>query len=97
MKHRCSICGKTFEFDYEKGGKLPPNFPFCSSRCKAIDLGKWLNEEYRINTPSPNPQMMTEAEEEALAQFLMAAGEVDEIFNEEKEQKRRSNARRGSE
>jgi endogenous inhibitor of DNA gyrase (YacG/DUF329 family) len=23
-------------------------FPFCSARCKTIDLGKWLNEEYRM-------------------------------------------------
>lgn len=23
-------------------------FPFCSPRCRTIDLGKWLNEEYRI-------------------------------------------------
>lgn len=23
-------------------------FPFCSPRCKTIDLGRWLNEEYRI-------------------------------------------------
>ena len=23
-------------------------FPFCSARCKTIDLGKWLNEEYRV-------------------------------------------------
>jgi hypothetical protein len=23
-------------------------FPFCSERCRAIDLGKWLGEEYRI-------------------------------------------------
>jgi endogenous inhibitor of DNA gyrase (YacG/DUF329 family) len=23
-------------------------FPFCSSRCKLVDLGKWLNEEYRV-------------------------------------------------
>lgn len=25
-----------------------PSFPFCSARCKAIDLGKWLSEEYRV-------------------------------------------------
>ena len=25
-----------------------PCFPFCSERCKAIDLGKWLGGEYRI-------------------------------------------------
>ena len=23
-------------------------FPFCSPRCKAIDLGKWFTEEYRV-------------------------------------------------
>jgi endogenous inhibitor of DNA gyrase (YacG/DUF329 family) len=22
--------------------------PFCSERCRLIDLGKWLNEEYRL-------------------------------------------------
>ncbi|HWL85533.1 MAG TPA: DNA gyrase inhibitor YacG [Polyangiaceae bacterium] len=22
--------------------------PFCSARCRAIDLGRWLNGEYRI-------------------------------------------------
>ncbi len=26
-------------------------FPFCSSRCKMQDLGKWLNEEYRMPAP----------------------------------------------
>lgn len=25
-------------------------FPFCSERCKNIDLARWLNEEYRIPT-----------------------------------------------
>jgi hypothetical protein len=25
-----------------------PLFPFCSLRCKHVDLGKWLGEEYRI-------------------------------------------------
>jgi hypothetical protein len=28
-------------------------FPFCSSRCKLLDLGKWLGEEYRIPGPRP--------------------------------------------
>lgn len=23
-------------------------FPFCSSRCRDIDLGRWLDEEYRV-------------------------------------------------
>jgi hypothetical protein len=23
-------------------------FPFCTQRCRTIDLGRWLNEEYRL-------------------------------------------------
>lgn len=23
-------------------------YPFCSDRCRAVDLGKWLGEEYRM-------------------------------------------------
>ena len=26
--------------------------PFCSQRCKDIDLGRWLNEEYAISRPA---------------------------------------------
>lgn len=29
-----------------------PCFPFCSDRCKAIDLGRWLGGEYRIPVAS---------------------------------------------
>lgn len=29
-----------------------PCFPFCSERCRAIDLGKWLGGEYRIVSKS---------------------------------------------
>jgi uncharacterized protein len=25
-----------------------PDFPFCSSRCRLIDLGRWLGENYRV-------------------------------------------------
>ena len=25
--------------------------PFCSMRCKAVDLGKWISEDYTISTP----------------------------------------------
>jgi uncharacterized protein len=30
-------------------------FPFCSERCRTIDLGRWLDERYRIPTPEPPP------------------------------------------
>lgn len=83
VKHTCSICGKIYEFYYKPGGKLPPNFPFCSSRCKGIDLGNWLNEEYRISTPLPNVQMMTDEEKELMERFLLDAGEIEVILNED--------------
>lgn len=39
----CPICGG------EVGPrKENPCFPFCNARCKTIDLGKWMNEEYRV-------------------------------------------------
>ncbi len=25
-----------------------PSFPFCSPRCRTIDLGRWLGEDYRV-------------------------------------------------
>ncbi len=30
-----------------------PYRPFCSQRCQQIDLGRWLNEEYRISEEWP--------------------------------------------
>jgi endogenous inhibitor of DNA gyrase (YacG/DUF329 family) len=35
----CPICGRPAEPHYR---------PFCSARCADIDLGRWLNESYRI-------------------------------------------------
>ena len=25
-----------------------PEYPFCGKRCKTIDLGRWLSEDYRV-------------------------------------------------
>lgn len=36
-----------------------PYRPFCSERCKLIDLGAWANDEYRIETqdsPQADPK-----------------------------------------
>lgn len=29
--------------------------PFCCRRCKLIDLGRWLNEEYRVSEEIREP------------------------------------------
>ena len=38
---KCLICN---------GAISPKHKPFCSMRCKDIDLGKWFNEKYRVQT-----------------------------------------------
>jgi endogenous inhibitor of DNA gyrase (YacG/DUF329 family) len=32
---------------------LPKWFPFCSERCKLIDLGRWLDGKYQIDVVDP--------------------------------------------
>jgi endogenous inhibitor of DNA gyrase (YacG/DUF329 family) len=49
MTLKCPICKK----DVRLG---EADFPFCSERCRLIDLGNWSAEKYRISSPA-NPQM----------------------------------------
>lgn len=40
---KCPTCKKTVIWEKENSFK-----PFCSERCKLIDLGAWANDEHRI-------------------------------------------------
>ena len=42
---KCPTCGRQNDFNADPLG------PFCSTRCKMVDLGKWFKEEYRISEP----------------------------------------------
>lgn len=42
---KCPICGRDADFNADPFG------PFCSVRCKLVDLGKWFTEDYRISEP----------------------------------------------
>ncbi len=49
---RCPTCNKQFE------SAESPVMPFCSSRCRKIDLNRWLNEEIALpveDTPEEDP------------------------------------------
>jgi uncharacterized protein len=46
---KCPICKKDVKFD-------DPFMPFCSDRCKEIDLGNWATEKYTI----PGPDLPTD-------------------------------------
>ncbi|NDY42134.1 DNA gyrase inhibitor YacG [Dissulfurirhabdus thermomarina] len=41
-RHRCPRCGAPAPYEGN------PYRPFCGARCKLMDLGAWLGEEYRI-------------------------------------------------
>ena len=38
------------------------HFPFCSDRCRLVDLGKWASGGYRISSPVLDPELLEEAE-----------------------------------
>ena len=57
---RCPICNK--EAPYEGN----PDRPFCSERCRLLDLDNWLSERYRISTPVETDSL-DEAQEAGLA------------------------------
>jgi uncharacterized protein len=50
LKLKCPICKKPVK-------STDPNSPFCSDRCRTIDLGKWASGGYVIASP------VTDAEE----------------------------------
>jgi len=46
---RCPICDKKMD---GQGPKEWPDWPFCSPRCRMVDLGRWLGGSYRIESPA---------------------------------------------
>jgi len=56
----CPICKKPAAPRAEN-----PSFPFCSPRCKTVDLGKWLSEEYRVPVEEESDEVKENPEEKA--------------------------------
>lgn len=54
---KCPICSKD----------VPPDSahkPFCSDRCRLIDLGNWASEKYRISKPMDSRHEEEEQDDE---------------------------------
>lgn len=62
---RCPTCKTEFE------GKIKGVWPFCSKRCKMVDLGRWSQEDYRI----PGPEVDLES-------TPLSAEDLDEISSD---------------
>ena len=68
---RCPTCGAASQ----------PQFrPFCSVRCKQVDLGRWLSESYRLPAAP-----LDEAEADSLALELNKAAELDKAAGSDKD------------
>ena len=44
MERPCPTCGKPAEWENN------PDRPFCSDRCRLLDLGAWADERYVVET-----------------------------------------------
>jgi endogenous inhibitor of DNA gyrase (YacG/DUF329 family) len=53
---RCPVCHREFE------KSASPALPFCSERCRTIDLGRWLGESYGLPVV-PDPEADEEPED----------------------------------
>jgi endogenous inhibitor of DNA gyrase (YacG/DUF329 family) len=60
----CAICKKPLEAE---AAQKSPLYPFCSQRCKQVDLLRWCKGEYAV-VNDMDPEALIEMEEERRAQ-----------------------------
>lgn len=65
MLVKCPTCKRLHEYDVKS-----PWRPFCSERCKIIDLGAWASGAYRIGGApgSADPELLAQEAKRQLAQ-----------------------------
>lgn len=56
---RCPVCDASVDL------ATTPTMPFCSDRCRLIDLGRWLDESYSVPAPAPDDEDGEEAQTDA--------------------------------
>jgi endogenous inhibitor of DNA gyrase (YacG/DUF329 family) len=57
---KCPTCNKEIQWQDN------PFRPFCSERCKLVDLSKWVNEEFRVpGQPLPSEPSESTSNEDA--------------------------------
>lgn len=52
----CPICKKSVALDSD-------NVPFCSDRCRLLDLGAWASGDYKISSPVLDPDLLEELDD----------------------------------
>ncbi len=60
MTYNCPICKKPTNSDKHS------EFPFCSERCRLLDLGAWSSEKYVVSDPIFNEEEIPETDRRTL-------------------------------
>ena len=55
---RCTTCRTTVRWEEN------PHRPFCSERCRLIDLGAWVTERYRVPGAAIEPDPSEDGDED---------------------------------
>ena len=55
---RCPVCDASVDL------VQTPAVPFCSDRCRLVDLGRWLDESYGVPAPATTDDEEAEALDE---------------------------------
>jgi len=53
---RCPVCNAPVNLE------STPTVPFCSDRCRLVDLGRWLDESYGVPAPLPEDDEQEDGE-----------------------------------
>ena len=62
----CAVCEAPLAADAVTESVL---YPFCSKRCKLVDLGRWVDGEYRVEEPL-RPEHLDDLPDEDLQRLL---------------------------
>lgn len=58
----CPICRRIVDPPTEESRKTSP---FCSERCRQVDLMRWMNQRYAIASPVTDPDLLEELADQA--------------------------------
>jgi hypothetical protein len=53
----CPSCRAAAEYSERN-----PYRPFCSARCRGVDLGAWASEDYRVSASKPPEDQLTDSD-----------------------------------
>lgn len=64
MTHKCPICKTSTD------SAVHADFPFCSERCRLLDLGAWASEKYVVSEPVFDEEELSEGKRKEIISDL---------------------------